>query len=265
MFEGDTAVRSDLWADFVAAFRSSAELLPSRWGEMFAPLRHGTVDDLLVVGQLGQSLDGRIATESGHSKYINGPAGLDHLHRLRSLVDAVVVGVGTVLIDDPLLTVRRVAGSSPARVVLDPQGRIAPDARVFADDGIRRLLVTGTDARCALPSGVEMIRLPAADRHFAPGAVIAALAARGLCRILVEGGANTVSRFLVAGCLDRLHVAVAPIILGAGRACLNLPPIERADQAIRTPVRPFQLGDDLLLDCDLSALRVPIGRAKAST
>lgn len=265
MFEGDTVVRSDSWADFVAAFRSSTELLPSPWGEIFVPLRHGMVDDLVVVGQLGQSLDGRIATESGHSKYINGPGGLDHLHRLRSLVDAVVIGVGTVLLDDPLLTVRRVAGPSPARVVLDPQGRIAPNARVFADDSVHRLLITGPDTSCALPSSVEVIRLPAADRHLAPRAVIAALAERGLRRILVEGGANTVSRFLVAGCLDRLHVAVAPIILGAGRAGLSLPPIERADQAIRTPVRLFQLGDDLLFDCNLSAVRVPTGRAKAST
>ncbi|MGA7806011.1 dihydrofolate reductase family protein, partial [Bradyrhizobium sp.] len=66
---------------------------------MFGPLRNGTVDDLVIVGQLGQSLDGRIATETGHSKYINGAAGLEHLHRLRALVDAVVVGVGTAVAD----------------------------------------------------------------------------------------------------------------------------------------------------------------------
>jgi hypothetical protein len=89
------------WAKFIDAFRSSATPLPQPWGELFGPLRTGAVDDLVIVGQIGQSLDGRIATESGHSKYINGPAGLDHLHRLRSLVDAVVIGVGTALADDP--------------------------------------------------------------------------------------------------------------------------------------------------------------------
>ena len=78
----------------------------------------------MVVGQIGQSLDGRIATESGHSKYINGPAGLTHLHRLRALVDAVVIGVGTAIADDPQLTVRRVSGQQPARVVIDPKGRL---------------------------------------------------------------------------------------------------------------------------------------------
>ncbi len=79
------------------------------------------MDDLVVVGQIGQSLDGRIATESGHSKYINGPAGLAHLHRLRALVDGIVIGVGTAIADDPQLTVRRVSGPHPARVVIDPK------------------------------------------------------------------------------------------------------------------------------------------------
>ena len=96
----------------------------------------------LIVGQLGQSLDGRVATESGHSKYINGPAGLVHLHRLRALVDVVVVGVGTAIADDPQLTVRRVSGPQPARVVIDPKGRLCADARMFADNGVRRLLIT---------------------------------------------------------------------------------------------------------------------------
>ena len=91
----------------------NSQPLPQGWADVFGPLRKGTVDDCLVVGQLGQSLDGRIATESGHSKYINGPAGLVHLHRLRALVDVVVVGVGTAIADDPQLTVRRVAGPQP--------------------------------------------------------------------------------------------------------------------------------------------------------
>ena len=126
--------------------------MPQAWADLFGPLRKGTVDDLVVVGQIGQSLDGRIATESGHSKYINGPAGLVHLHRLRALVDAVVVGVGTAIADDPQLTVRRVAGPQPARVVIDPKGRLGADARVFADDGVRRLLITAQGTRCAPPS-----------------------------------------------------------------------------------------------------------------
>jgi riboflavin-specific deaminase-like protein len=219
------------------------------------------IDDFVVVGQIGQSLDGRIATASGHSKYINGPAGLDHLHRLRALVDAVVIGVGTALADDPQLTVRRVAGPHPVRVVLDPNGRLPASAKVFVNDGVRRLLLTLEGTRCSPPSGVEILTLPAAGGRIAPPAILAALAARGLRRVLIEGGADTVSRFLAAGCLDRLHIMVAPIILGSGRASFILPPIERADQALRMPIRAHQLDDEVLFDCDLSAQRVPVGRA----
>jgi riboflavin biosynthesis pyrimidine reductase len=86
-----------------------------------------------------------------------------------------------------------------------------------------------------------------------------------LRRILVEGGAETVSCFLRHGCLDRLHVIVAPIIMGSGRPGFVLPPIERADQALRVSTRTFQLDDEILFDCDLSAQREPIGCAKKST
>jgi diaminohydroxyphosphoribosylaminopyrimidine deaminase/5-amino-6-(5-phosphoribosylamino)uracil reductase len=256
---------ADTWAKFADAFRNSATPLPKPWDALFGPLLTGTADDLVVVGQIGQSLDGRIATESGHSKYINGPAGLDHLHRLRALVDAVVIGVGTALADNPLLTVRRVVGPCPARVIVDPKGRLPASAKVFTNDGVRRLLITAQATRCTVPPGVEVLSLPIVDGRMAPSTILAALAERGMRRVLIEGGADTVSRFMTAGCLDRLHVIIAPIILGAGRASFILPPLERADQTPRLPVRAHQLADDVLFDCDLSAQRVAIGRAKKST
>ena len=206
-----------------------------------------------------------IATASGHSHYINGEAGLAHLHRLRALVDAVVIGVGTVIADDPQLTVRRVAGPSPARVVIDPNGRLPPAARALAADGIRRLVITAAGVSNNLPDDVETVALAADRGELPPAAIVAALAERGFRRVLVEGGADTVSRFLAAGCLDRLHILIAPIILGAGRSSLALPPVERVEQAMRAPMRAHVLGGDVLLDCDLGAQRVPIGRAKKST
>lgn len=253
------------WAAVPEAFRNGGGPLPPPWEELFGPLRHGAVDELIVVGQCGQSIDARIATPTGHSHYINGEAGLAHLHRLRALVDAVVVGVGTAIKDDPLLTVRRVEGPSPVRVVLDPNGRLPPTARVLAADGIRRFVITAQGAPGPLPEGVERIPISLLDGQLAPPAIIAALAARGFRRILVEGGADTVSRFVAARCLDRLHVLVAPIILGAGRSSLTLAPIERVDEAVRAPMRVHLLGSDVLLDCDLSAQRIPLGRAKMST
>jgi diaminohydroxyphosphoribosylaminopyrimidine deaminase/5-amino-6-(5-phosphoribosylamino)uracil reductase len=279
---GDPQDGSDLrsicdssWAPVPKSFRDTADPLPHPWDDIFGPLRRGLIDDLVLVGQCGQSIDARIATSSGHSHYINGEAGLAHLHRLRALVDAVVIGVGTAIADDPQLTVRRVEGPSPARVILDPNGRLPPTARVLAADGIRRVVITAAPSPAHLPAGVEIIPLVSDDGQLAPAAIIAALADRGFRRILIEGGAHTVSRFLAAHCLDRLHILVAPIILGDGRASLTLPPINRVDEAIRTPMRARTLGGamlagdvcggDVLLDCDLSAHRVAIGRAKMST
>jgi riboflavin-specific deaminase-like protein len=254
------------WAGIAKAFRDSDHPLPAPWEEIFGPLRRGgTKDGLVAVGQIGQSIDARIATPAGHSHYINGAAGLAHLHRLRALVDAVVVGIGTAIADDPQLTVRRVAGPCPARVVIDPQGRIPPHARMLSNDGVRRLVITCETSHSALPTGVERVGMPAPEGQIAPAAILAALAERGLRRILIEGGADTVSRFLAANCLDRLHVVIAPIIIGGGRSSVTLPPIARVEDAMRAPMRAHVLGDEVLLDCDFTAQRVPIGVARKST
>jgi diaminohydroxyphosphoribosylaminopyrimidine deaminase/5-amino-6-(5-phosphoribosylamino)uracil reductase len=181
------------------------------------------------------------------------------------LVVAVVVGFGTALADDPLLTVRRVAGPQPVRVVIDPGGRLSGSARLLAGDGVRRIVLTESGVEPKLPKGIEIVELPKAGGQIAPSAILAALKERGLRRILIEGGADTVSRFLAAGCLDRLHVVVAPIVLGSGRVGLTLPAIERADQALRPPMHVHRLDDEVLYDCDLSAQRVPVGRAIRST
>src|SRR6188768_17015 len=254
----------DSWTPIPEAFRALTFPLPAPWEELFGPLRHGRIDDLVVVAQIGQSLDGRVATETGHSHYINGPAGLAHLHRLRALVDAVVIGVGTALADDPQLTVRRVSGPQPARVVIDAGGRLPAGAKMLANDGVRRLVVTGAGARPPLPSDIEIVGIPKTDGQIAPAAILAALAERGMRRVLIEGGANTVSRFLAAKCLDRLHIMVAPIILGSGRPSFSLPPIARVDEALLTPMTMHRLEDEVLFDCDLSAQRVAVGRAKRS-
>jgi riboflavin biosynthesis pyrimidine reductase len=166
--------------------------------------------------------------------------------------------------DDPQLTVRRVSGPSPARVIVDPSGRLPTTAKVLAVDGVRRLVITRKGTANRFPSGVEIAALPESDGHIAPAAILAALAARGFRRILIEGGANTVSRFLEARCLDRLHVMIAPIIIGAGPSSVTLPPIARVEQALRAPIRAHVLGEELLVDCDLSAQRVPVGAANTS-
>jgi len=253
------------WSGVPELVRTKMVPLPPPWDAIFGPLRGDAADGFIVVGQIGQSLDGRVATTSGQSHYINGPGGLAHLHRLRAIVDAVVVGVGTALTDDPQLTVRYVVGPNPARVVIDPSGRLPAGAKMFSRDGLRRLVMTAHDAKPHLPADVEIVRLQSFQRRIAPDAILSALHERGLRRILIEGGAETVSRFLIAGCLDRLHVLVAPIIIGTGRPSFNLPPIESLQEALRAPTKIHQLDGDVLFDCDLSAQRRPIGAAKTST
>jgi diaminohydroxyphosphoribosylaminopyrimidine deaminase/5-amino-6-(5-phosphoribosylamino)uracil reductase len=218
--------------------------------EIFAPFLAASPSRPFVVGQLGQSLDGRIATLSGDARDIGGLAGLDHLHALRAHVDAVVVGASTILADDPQLTVRRVPGVSPARVVIDPRGRIGEGGRWLAPDGARRLLIT---AGGSAPAGTdEIISLERTDEGFAPERIVAALYERGLKRVLIEGGAITLSRFIQASCLDRLHVVVSPLIIGSGKSALDLPPISTLAEALRPPTRVFHLGgSEVLFDCDL--------------
>jgi diaminohydroxyphosphoribosylaminopyrimidine deaminase/5-amino-6-(5-phosphoribosylamino)uracil reductase len=227
------------------------EALGEPWESRFGSLRPASAEGSVVVGQIGQSLDGRIATVSGHSNFINGPEGIAHLHRLRALVDAVVVGAGTVRADDPQLTVRCVSGPNPVRVVIDPRGTLPAAARAFAADGVHRIVVTRQAARPDVARDIETITLPDSAGRIEPGAILAALFARGLRRILIEGGAQTVSSFLSAGCLDRLHVVVAPMILGSGITGLDLPPIADMSGALRVPVRTHALGGDVLFDCDL--------------
>lgn len=208
----------------------------------------------LAIAQLGQSLDGRIATASGASHYINCLEARTHLHRLRALVDAVVVGVGTVNADDPQLTVRHVAGRNPVRVVLDPRGRARADARLFQDGAAPTVHLVGEDlapgTAAVLPGRVARAGLPRAGSGFEPGAVLDWLARAGCRRVLVEGGGHTVSRFVQAGAIERLHLLVAPLLIGSGRAGLVLPPIDTLDEALRPVCRPFRCGSDSLFDLD---------------
>jgi riboflavin-specific deaminase-like protein len=169
-----------------------------------------------------------------------------------------VIGVGTALADNPQLTVRLVHGKSPARVVIDPRGRLPHQSLVWQDDGIRKIWVIGDGVNVHPIPQVELISLPASDGRIDPLQILQILSAKGLRRVLVEGGAETVSRFMGAGCLDRLHLIVAPIVMGSGRPSFNLPPIEHMDQAMRLPVKTHLLGNEIVFDCELQPQRSAI-------
>lgn len=204
-----------------------------------------------VVAQVGQSLDGRVATPEGDARDISGPDGIAHLHRLRALCDAVVVGVGTVEADDPRLTVRRVSGPCPVRVVIDPNGRMSDGVGLLCDGGPSPIVIQ--DEQYPAREHCETIRLPRSEGGFSARSIREALGARGLHNILIEGGALTIRNFLAERQVDRLHIAVAPLIVGSGPCGLDLPPVARLSEALRPPTDRYDLGSDVLFDLELGA------------
>ncbi len=241
--------KSGILAPFPATrFAALAEVWAGE--DPYSPIINAPSGRPFLVAQTGQSLDGRIATVSGESQCINSSGALDHLHRVRALVDAVVIGAGTVIADDPMLTVRRVVGRSPARVVIDPMGRTPVNARWLACDGARRIIVTGREFEG--PKDVEVIVLSRINGRLNCAEIAQALYSRGLKRLLIEGGAATVSAFIDAGVVDRLHVLVAPLILGSGKIGLELSPVSCLAEAARPKTRVYPLaGGDVLFDCDM--------------
>lgn len=241
------------------AWSSSAEVEPAAATllDMLLPLC-ATAQDSLILAQMGQSLDGRIATDSGVSHYINGADGITHLHRLRALVDAVLVGAGTASADNPLLTVRHVQGPNPVRVILDPNRRVPAGHQLFQDHQAPTLRLV-CDGRDQSGHGVTDVALDASTgnndthqggqrRKLPVQAILHALARRGLRRVLVEGGGLTVSAFLEANLVDRLHLLVAPLIIGSGRPAFTFAPLTTLEGALRPQARVFALGSDTLFD-----------------
>jgi riboflavin-specific deaminase-like protein len=224
--------------------------------DLYLPLCSATSRRPIALGHLGQSLDGFIATESGDSQFVTGQANLIHMHWLRGLCDAVVVGSGTVAADDPQLTTRHVDGPHPLRVIFDPARRLGPTYRVFTDAVAptlyccRQELVAPGEATMG---HATVVGLPSEGPGGAPAALLLLLRSRGCARVFVEGGGVTVSAFLEAGLLDRLHLAVAPVLIGGGRPAIRLrPPLELRD-CQRPAYRVYRMGGDVLFDCDLRA------------
>ncbi|WP_104165475.1 GTP cyclohydrolase II [Arthrobacter sp. SX1312] len=251
----DTPPSADAWRSLLdgavppAPAPGEAEELTHRYGYLAAA--SGT----LVVGQLRQSLDGFIASRSGDSGLHAERGDHGHLQRLRALVDAVVVGASTVLTEDCSLTVRDVPGTSPVRVVLDASAKVAAEARVLADDSVPTLWIIGTDAMApdGLPPSVEVVRLGAED--FAPQRILGILQARGLEKVLIEGGGNTVSRFLEAGLLDRLYLTTAPVLVGDGVPGIRFTGSDALAEARTAPVRRFVFGQDICTEFNFAGVR----------
>jgi diaminohydroxyphosphoribosylaminopyrimidine deaminase / 5-amino-6-(5-phosphoribosylamino)uracil reductase len=248
------ALAPDIWRSLLCRAPADAGLSPL-YGPLLCPPT--APDGCYVLGRIAQSLDGRIATASGASQWISGPEDVIHMHRLRALFDALVIGAGTVRADDPQLTTRAVEGPSPVRVVLDTNRRLHADYRVF-HEGPETLLLCATDAAGADRVGrAPVLRLPRKGEALDIVAVLATLAERGLRRVYIEGGGITVSRFLAAGALDRLHVTIAPLLIGSGIPAFTLPETPTLTDAMRFGWSVHRIGADLLVDIPLSRARPP--------
>ena len=152
------------------------------------------------------------------------------------------------------LTTRLVSGDNPIRVVMDPHARLSCSHAVFTDATTRTLLVRDekADAARQCSIGAEVIRLPLRDKKFDLTALLSTLRQRGLYSVFVEGGGTTVSRFLECGLLERLQIAVAPLVIGSGRPGVRL----EGDIALKNCLRPmsrlYRMGRDMLFDLELA-------------
>jgi riboflavin-specific deaminase-like protein len=254
---GAIEVSQRVWERLLAVRTNTSCTCCGGWSEsehraldLYGPLARRDLGTM-TIGQVGQSLDGRIATPTDDARDISGPDGLTHLHRMRALVDGVIVGANTALHDQPRLTVRLCEGPHPARILIDPRGRVPDDAPLFTEDGTRRVVIQAVDH--PRPEGVEVIQLTALNNRLDPVDILSALHASGLHTLLVEGGGVTLGWFIDSGLLDRLHVAIAPVIIGGGPQGLTLPtPPALLKEALRPSTEVFSLGSDVVVDAALT-------------
>jgi len=207
-----------------------------------------------------QSLDGRIATADGDSRWISSEEARRFAHQLRSEHDAVMVGIGTVLADDPELTVRLVKVRNPVRIIVDSKLRIPTSARVLTNDAVSRTLIATTEsasldrAREIENLGAEVIRLQQAQKHDGLDLMrlFQELGERGINSVLVEGGNRIITSLLNLRMLDRLVVIIAPKIIGKGIEAVGDLSISRVADAITfLSVEITKLGPDVVFDARL--------------
>ncbi len=233
-------------------------------------MRGATPDLPWVTIKYAQTLDGRIATRSGESQWISSADSLVYAHELRASHDAILVGVGTVLRDNPALTARTAAAPrNPARIVLDSTLRIPLDARVLARDGTPVLVATTPRARPEAKAkleamGVQVVTAGAPDGRVDPATLLRELGRRGVLSVLVEGGGAVLGAFADARLIDKVMVFVAPMLIGgpapvplAGRGVERL-----ADAARLGRVEVRRLDGDVVVE-GYAATDAPWGRTEA--
>jgi len=228
-------------------------------------LKYTTTGVPFVTVKFAQTLDGRIATATGVSRWISSPESRKLAHRLRTHHDTILVGVGTVLADDPELTVRLVRGRNPTRIILDSKLRVPLDARVLADQETARTLVATTPAAdkeklsTLRRMGIEVLKVPPDTQgRVDVSQLLKTLAQRQISSVLVEGGAETITSFLRLGPADKLVVFIAPKILGKGTDSVGELNITDISKTLKLSLeRVYRSGEDIVVEAKVEAGKYP--------
>jgi diaminohydroxyphosphoribosylaminopyrimidine deaminase/5-amino-6-(5-phosphoribosylamino)uracil reductase len=197
------------------------------------------------IGQIGQSLDGKIALLNGNSHYINDKNSISYLHSLRSICDAVVVGVNTIRKDDPLLTTRAIKGPNPQRIIIDPSLKLTNKYKVFKD-GMPNIIFTHSKLNKKF-NNTQIYKLP--ERNFT-NLIYQNINRLGYKLVLVEGGSKTISKFLENRLLNIMQFIIAPTIIGSGINSINIEPITNLKNVIRTKNNIFKFGKEIIVSLE---------------
>ncbi len=197
----------------------------------------------LVIAQIGQSIDGRIALNNGNSHYINNPKSIIYLHCLRSISDAIIVGSNTIKKDDPLLTTRKIKGTNPKRIIIDGSLSLNNKYKIF-NDGNENIIFTKSNKKIRLNNST-IIRLK--EKNFTKN-LIKQLKKLKYKNILVEGGSKTISELINNKYIDILQFMIAPILIGSGINSLNLKEISNLNKAIRPKHNFNELENEIIIN-----------------
>ena len=202
----------------------------------------------LVIAQIGQSIDGRIALNNGNSHYINNPKSIIYLHCLRSISDAIIVGSNTIKKDDPLLTTRKIKGTNPKRIIIDGSLSLNNKYKIF-NDGNENIIFTKSNKNIRLNNST-IIRLK--EKNFTKN-FITQIKKLKYKNILVEGGSKTISELINNKYIDILQFMIAPILIGSGVNSLNLKEISNLNKAIRPKHNFNELENEIIVNLFLNS------------
>ena len=202
----------------------------------------------LVIAQIGQSIDGRIALNNGNSHYINNPKSIIYLHCLRSISDAIIVGSNTIKKDDPLLTTRKIKGTNAKRIIIDGSLSLNNKYKIF-NDGNENIIFTKSNKNIRLNNST-IIRLK--EKNFTKN-FITQIKKLKYKNILVEGGSKTISELINNKYIDILQFMIAPILIGSGINSLNLKEISNLNKAIRPKHNFNELENEIIVNLFLNS------------